>query len=610
MPGIFGIIGGGRHEKSCDPAELKASCMKHGPDYLTGVALFENPRLKVGWTSHKSSFSACMPVWNETRDVCLIFSGEEFTEPCEIDLLRAKGHECKSGDARYLVHLYEEKGTRFLEKLNGWFSGILADFRNGRILLFNDRYGLGRIYYHQNKDGFYFSSEAKWLLAILPELRRLDYACLAQTFSCGCVLGNRTLFSSIALLPPGSCWIFDCLEGPRKLAYFTASTWEDQEILSPEEYYTTFRDAFSRILPRYLRAKSPVAMSLTGGLDGRMIMTRVEAPSVKLPCYTFCGPYRDCLDLKIARRVARVCGQSHETISVGPSFFARFPELAGKCVFISDGTMDVSGAVELYVNSLAARLAPVRLTGNYGSEILRRHVAFKPGSTCPELFEPQFAALVSKSFGTYQAERGGHNLTFIAFKQTPWHHYGRLSVEQSCLTMRSPYLDNDLVALAYRAPLRLLDGPDVPLRLIGEASKRLGKIPTDRGLCSAPLPLVSDLLRFYREFTYKAEYAYDYGMPQWLAKIDNLFSHLHLENLFLGRQKFYHFRLWYRKELSTYVKDILLDPVSLGRPYLNGNRVRKIVTDHIRGVANYTTQIHQLITAELIHRSLLETTQY
>ncbi|MGC9195919.1 MAG: asparagine synthase-related protein [Syntrophobacteraceae bacterium] len=606
MPGIFGIIGGGRHEKSPGSVELGASCMKHEPDYLAGVAAFENPRLRVGWTAHQRSFSARMPAWNETRDVCLIFSGEDFTEPCEIELLRAKGHECTSGDAGYLVHLYEEKGARFLEKLNGWFSGLLVDFRNGQIILFNDRYGLGRIYYHQSKEGFYFSSEAKWLLAILPEVRQLDYTCLAQTFSCGCVLGNRTLFSSINLLPPGSRWVFDSLEGPKKQTYFTASQWEHQDPLGPEAYYTAFRDTFSRILPRYLRGGRPLAMSLTGGLDGRMIMSRVARASIKLPCYTFAGPYRDCMDVKIARRIARACGQSHETISVGPSFFARFPELAEKSVFISDGAMDVSGAVELHANRLAARLAPVRLTGNYGSEIVRRNVAFKPWSTCEAMLDPEFAGLVAKSSVIYEAERGGHELTFIAFKQTPWHHYGRLSVEQSCLTMRSPFLDNDLVALAYRAPSSLVDSADVSLRLIAEGSERLGKIPTDRGLCFRPLPLVCDLLHFYREFTYKAEYAYDYGMPQWLAKVDHLLTGLHLERLFLGRQKFYHFRLWYRKELSGYIKDVLLDPVSLGRGYLKGRRIEQIVAEHINGNANYTTQIHQLLTAELIHRYLLE----
>ena len=59
--------------------------------------------------------------------------------------------------------------TGFLEKLNGWFSGVLLDLRAQKLVLFNDRYGVNRIYYHEDASGFYFSSEAKALLKILPE---------------------------------------------------------------------------------------------------------------------------------------------------------------------------------------------------------------------------------------------------------------------------------------------------------------------------------------------------------------------------------------------------------------------------------------------------------
>src|SRR4029078_8738662 len=88
------------------------------------------------------------------------------------------------------------------------FTVLLVDLRQRNVVLFNDRYGLQRIYYHEHPAGFYFSSEAKALLKALPELRELDLASLAETFSFGCVLGNKTLFPKIALLPGGSSWTF------------------------------------------------------------------------------------------------------------------------------------------------------------------------------------------------------------------------------------------------------------------------------------------------------------------------------------------------------------------------------------------------------------------
>jgi asparagine synthase (glutamine-hydrolysing) len=95
-------------------------------------------------------------------------------------------------------------------------------------------------------------------------------------------------------------------------------------------------------------------------------------------------------------------------------------------------------------------------------------------------------------------------------------------------------------------------------------------------------------------------------MPHWLAKLDLLAGPLHLEKLFLGRHKFHHFRIWYRDQLSGYVKGVLLDPRARARPYLRGGRLEQIVNDHIDGGQNYTVEIHKLLTIELIQRQFID----
>ena len=81
---------------------------------------------------------------------------------------------------------------------------------------------------------------------------------------------------------------------------------------------------------------------------------------------------------------------------------------------------------------------------------------------------------------------------------------------------------------------------------------------------------------------------------------------LRLERLFLGRQKFCHFRTWYKNELSGYVREILLDPRSRARPYVNGTVLEASVNAHVTGMRNYTIEIHKLLSLELLHRALLD----
>src|SRR5205085_6514716 len=103
---------------------------------------------------------------------------------------------------------------------------------------------------------------------------------LGEFFSCGCVLQNRSLFSRIALLPGGSQWEFPPL---RKRSYFSKDEWEQQAPVPTDEYYRELKATFARVLPAYVNGALPVGISLTGGLDSRMILAWAGK---KLPCYT------------------------------------------------------------------------------------------------------------------------------------------------------------------------------------------------------------------------------------------------------------------------------------------------------------------------------------
>jgi asparagine synthase (glutamine-hydrolysing) len=580
-------------------------CLMHEPFYTNGTYVNEEFGLWSGWACHKGVFEDCLPIWNEKKDICLIFSGENFTDQANIDALRTRGHEFGSDDASYLVHVYEEAGYAFLEKLNGWFSGVLVDLREQKFILFNDRYGVNRIYYHEDASGFYFSSEAKALLKILPGTRQLDLRSLGELLSCDAVLQNRSLFSGISLLPPGSAWVFSRGEPVKKKTYFKQDAWESQPEFSESEFYEKLKETWARVLPKYFTGKESIGLSLTGGVDSRMILAWAPRSPGTLPCYTWGGAYRDCADVKIARRVAKLCHQPHNTIPVGAEFLSQFRDFAEKAVYISDGTMDVTGSVDLYVQRLARQIAPIRVNGVCGGEILRRLVMFKPNPPQRDLFDPELARPFQEAAVTYASELQGHRLSFTSFKQAPWYMASKFAVERSQVTYRTPYFDNDLVALAYQTPAKLLNN-EPALRLIADGNPGLGKIGTDRGLAFRSIPGVTQALHQYQEFTFKAEYAYDYGMPQWLAKLDHIFASLHLEKLFLGRHKVAHFRVWYRDELSQYLKEMLLDSIPLETPYLRARALKKMLEEHINGRRNYTSEIHKILTLESIQRKLID----
>jgi asparagine synthase (glutamine-hydrolysing) len=610
MPGLVGIIT--RQPREQAKAELlrMVESIRHESSYRSGVWMDESLGLYVGWANRAGSFAEKMPICNESGALVLMFSGEEYPEPGAARRLKERGHCVDPHGASYLVHMAEED-VAFPKSLNGRFHGILVNRSQGTALLFNDRFGMHRLYVHESPDCVYFATEAKAILGVRPELRQIDARGLGEFISCGCVLQNRSIFKGIQLLPGGSSWIFrnGILESKNK--YFDPSEWESQEKLDQESYYQEIRQVFSQNLPRYFSGDEKLAISLTGGLDTRMIMAWFKAPPGSLPSYTFGGPFRECKDVIVGRKVAKMCGQTHQVIAVSNEYLSRFPHYAERTVYLSDGAAPVNRAADLYANEIAAQIAPARITGNYGSEILRRLRAFKCTDPHPGLFQPEVLASIEDAKQTYSEIFKGHAVSFSAFRQAPWYQYGLLSLEQTQLTMRSPFLDNDLVRTAFRAPESEVVKSDLfeengeCSRLIADGSPELHRLPTDRGL-GGEGGFLADLSRVALEFSFKAEYAYDYGMPQWLAKADHAVSFLHLERMFLGRHKFCHYRVWFRDQLAGYVKEMLLDSRSLSRAHVDRKNLEAIVQHHVKGDRNYTTEIHRLLTLELQHRLFLD----
>jgi asparagine synthase (glutamine-hydrolysing) len=266
----------------------------------------------------------------------------------------------------------------------------------------------------------------------------------------------------------------------------------------------------------------------------------------------------------------------------------------------------VDHSPDLYVNERAAEIAPVRMTGNYGGEVLRQVRAFKPVQPVSDLFCPEFLPEIAAANKTYDGLLQGHPLSFAVFRQAPWHHYGLLSLEQTQLSLRSPFLDNDFVRTVFRAPNSATADSEVSRRLIADGDTRLAKIRTDRTPLSGQNGWRTLAIQSFLDFTIKAEYAFDYGMPQWAARIDHVLAPLRPERIFLGRHKFYHFRVWYRDQLSAYIQEMLLDPRTLSRPYFQRAALEDLVRGHLKGERNHTLAIHKVLTLELIQRLFVD----
>jgi asparagine synthase (glutamine-hydrolysing) len=603
MPGIVGIISESPSDQFKSQVESMIRCMEYETFYASGTYFAPELGIYAGWVAAEGSFAARQALPNDPREVALLFAGECFPEAKSPSGVSRNGDSHPELGTDSLINLYQEQGDHFFERLNGLFSGLLIDRKRRRAFLFNDRYGLERLYFCETKNAFYFASEAKALLRVLPELRAFDETGVAQFLVFGCTLEWRTLFRGVEMIPGGSLW---SVESGKivKGHYFDPTSWERQAIYSTEDFDAAFEATFKRIVGRYFLGEEKVGVSLTGGLDTRMIMACRPAVSAKPICYTFSGQKVQTLDAKLAERVAGTCGLEHRTLRVDSDFFRKFPTYVDRTVYATDGYSGAIGAHEVYFNEQARKLAPIRLTGVFGSEVLRGMSTFKPVGISLDLFNPDFQrSLSAQSRELRSADE--HPITFAAFREIPWNIFGSIAACRSQITFRTPFLDNEIVALAYRAPAAIRTSSETAMGLINRNDPALGRIPTDRARRGNLSGLSALLPRAWAEATFKLDYIFNEGMPDRLLPLDSLFGYLNANVQLIGRHKFLHYRRWFRNELAADVRDILSDRITRQSQFWSPQFLDRLADEHIGGHKNYVREINAILSLQAIERLLI-----
>jgi asparagine synthase (glutamine-hydrolysing) len=275
---------------------------------------------------------------------------------------------------------------------------------------------------------------------------------------------------------------------------------------------------------------------------------------------------------------------------------------ADKTVFITDGTAGIFGAHEIYFHQQARPLATMRLTGNYGSEVLRAITTFKQLGLAPQIFDAGFAPSVAASVEKLAAEKK-HPDTFAAFKEVPWNIFGSVAAGRSQISFRTPYLDNELVALSYQCPASLKKSSLPTMRFVKSCSPALDRIPTDRGFISDRRG--PDILarRIFAEVTFKMDYYSNYGLPRKLGVLNPVYQPACFALGIAGLHKFLKYSTWFQKQLAPFVRE-RLERARQGN-FLNADFVGGLAEAHISGQKNYCAEINAILTLEAIERNLL-----
>jgi len=339
---------------------MSATLVHRGPDssgeFADGTAALAARRLSI-----IDLETGDQPIANEDGTLHVIQNGEIYNyRELRRELERA-GHRFRThGDTEVLLHLYEQHGTRFAERLRGMFAVAIWDAPRRRLVLARDRFGIKPLYYRESSGELAFASE----LRALPR-GEIDLDALEAFLAFNSIPGPLTIFRETRKLPPGHILVWDDarVHVERFARPAPGEVRHDDEAELLEELRSRLRDS----VRAHLVSDVPVGVMLSGGVDSALLAALAAEESPE-PLRTFSIGFeeRSFDELADARRVAERYGTRHRELVLRPDAALLLPALAAAF----DEPFGDSSALPTYlVSRLAAEDVKVALSGEGGDEL-------------------------------------------------------------------------------------------------------------------------------------------------------------------------------------------------------------------------------------------------
>ncbi len=208
---------------------------------------------------------------NKDKNRVLLFGGEIFDFKERADKLIRLGHEFadRNSPAELLLHSYEEYGESFVKDINGTFSLAIYDKQHDELALINDSFGTYPLFIYNSDECCIFCTEYEPITKHPSFDKTLDLDAIAEFFTFGLSLANKTFFKHIRNLQPGSVL-------KKKDNRISLNQYDDLDIQIENDkgidyHADKISDSISRAVRRRIKEPRNMKCALTGGADTRLM---------------------------------------------------------------------------------------------------------------------------------------------------------------------------------------------------------------------------------------------------------------------------------------------------------------------------------------------------
>jgi asparagine synthase (glutamine-hydrolysing) len=622
---MCGIAGKVSSEGAVPTAVVEAMCTAQahrGPD-SRGIHASDGCCLGIQRLAIIDLQTGDQPIYNEDRTVAVVLNGEIYNYRELRDQLRRRGHSFSTqSDTEVIAHLYEEKGERLAEDLEGMFAFAVWDESRRRLVLGRDRVGKKPLFYSSAGGRLSFASELQALMQD-PEIpREVDASAIDSYLAYAYVPAPWSIWRSVWKLPPAHTLVWEA--GATEISRYWRLHYEPKADVSDAERVAELRELVAKAVRRRMISDVPLGAFLSGGVDSAIVVSEMARVSDR-PVKTFSIGFEEEAynELPGARRIAEQFSTEHHEYVVKPDAV----NVAEKLVHhYGEPYGDSSAIPSYYLAELTRVHVTVALNGDGGDESFAGYLRHTANSATRGLDRIPLGLRRSVSRSTARLRPGPD-------RRGRWPYARRLltSVDRSPAERYADHIcvfnDAERRSLFLPDAEREIDHTQAERFLRGEwftapCDSRLDTVLSVDVNTYLPYDLLvkMDIATMANSLEARSPFL-DRELMEFAARLPGR------DKALLGRRKrilreAYRDRIpsetlsgpkrgfavplsaWFRGELREYTQELLLSRDSATGAYLDRDQIASMFQEHLAGDADRSGKLWTLLMLELWQRQI------
>ena len=342
--------------------EMTDRIIHRGPD-SSGTYLDDGVAMGFRRLSIIDLDTGSQPIYNEDKNLVLMFNGEIYNYKQLREILVASGHRFTTEtDSEVLVHGFEEWDVGLLNRLRGMFAFAIWNKKEQSLFLARDFFGIKPMHYTMQNGHLVYASEIKSILGFPGFRKELNENALNNYLSFEYPVPPETFFKGVYSLPPAHYLKYR--GGKAEIHRYWDPKFQPDDSMTEQDAVDEIDRVFEDSVAAHRISDVEVGCFLSGGVDSSYVASYFKGQKTFTVGF---GTDKKYNEIGYAQDFSRKVGVENHSHVISPEEY--WGSLRKVQYQMDQPVADASCVALYFVSKMASKYVKVVLSGEGADEL-------------------------------------------------------------------------------------------------------------------------------------------------------------------------------------------------------------------------------------------------